>query len=101
VSEESHPAWRNLDQRSRHFRKHRRRLRLRTVAEYEESALDTIRVGVRFEYFDPPVNQWQVGYYDPPTSRFTALNDDEAVIETHFTASESYVRNLVRSNYPL
>jgi hypothetical protein len=100
VTTEREPRWRDELTRDEHFRKHRRKLRLRTVAEYERSALETIRAGVRFEYFDPPANRWRVGYYDLLAGRFTALDEDELEIETHFAAPESYVRNLVRSTYP-
>lgn len=71
------------------------------MAEYERSALETIRDGIRFEYFDPPKNAWRVGFFDSLTRRFTGLSEDERDIVTHFRASESYVRGLVRSTYPL
>ena len=99
MTTEGNPRWRNDLARDEHFRKHRRKLRIRTVVEYERSALKTIHDGIRLEYFDPRADQWRVGYYHPATERFIALSDDELEIQTHFRCPESYVRRLVRSTY--
>lgn len=97
---EGDPAWRDELKRDEHFRKHRRGLRLRTIADYDRSSIETIRDGIRFEYFDPTSAKWRVGYFDRPNRRFTALSDDESEIVAHFRASESYARSLVGSTYP-
>ena len=41
----------------------------------------------------------RVGYYHRLTDRFVGLSDDEAIIFTHFAASERYVRTRPNSTY--
>ena len=82
-----------------HFRKHRRGLRVSTVEEYDASARETIRVGVRFTYTDRKDQDTRVGYFDPWRSRVTCLTVDEHYIMSHFHATEHYVRSLLDSDY--
>jgi hypothetical protein len=82
-----------------HFYKHGPGLGRATVEAYDESARATIRVGRRFTYTDPSSSEARVGYYHPPTQRFTALSADESRILTHFRRDEAYVRRLPDSTY--
>jgi pyocin large subunit-like protein len=84
-----------------HFGKHGHALGLSTIADYDASARDTIRVGKRFTYRTRLGRKPPVGYYDPRTNRFTALTRDEAIILTHVppTTGAAYVRGLPRSSY--
>jgi hypothetical protein len=81
-----------------HFRRHGARLRVRDVAAHDRSARETIRRGVRFTYTGD-TGDVHVGYFEPERSRFTALDDAESVIITHFQATEHYVRTLADSDY--
>ena len=93
--------WQSRAELERHFRRHRRLLRVRTVAEYDASARETIDVGTYFEYRDLGNDEPRVGYYHLETQRFVGLSDDEATILTHYRCPEGYVRNNLRgSTYP-
>lgn len=94
------PVWINRRELQRHFAKHHRKLGLRRVDDYESSSLDTIRVGIRFEYVELTTGEWRWGYYDQPTRRFTAVTYDETEIVTHFPESEDRIRRLPASTYP-
>jgi len=74
-----------------------------SAEEYDQSARDTIAVGVRFTYEDAASGAPRVGYYDPTTNLLTALSDDETRIFTHFHpwGAEDYLReDLPFSTYP-
>jgi hypothetical protein len=93
------PQWRSRRELERHFHTHRRLLRVRTVAQYDQSARETMDVGTHFEYRDRETGEWRVGYYDRPTERFVALTEDEEEIVSHFRCDEEYVIGLPRSTY--
>jgi hypothetical protein len=92
-------AWRTEAHRRAHFRLHGHRLRLRTVEEYDASARETIRLGVRVSYMDLDSGEDRVGYFDPDRGRFTGLSADERFIVTHFRATARYVRRLLNVDY--
>ncbi len=92
-------AWRSTEHLQDHFVRHRRRLRVASVAAYVTSAEETIRVGVYFEYRDPETDEPRVGYYDEVGHRFVGLTDDETAIVTHFRCNEGYVERLPGSTY--
>lgn len=75
---------------------------IHTVAEYDASARETIRLGISFTYTDLDSGRAKIGYYAVGTNRFTALNRSETRILTHFVPArgESYVRGLPDSTYP-
>jgi hypothetical protein len=93
------PEWKSQHHLREHFRDHGRKLRLRTLAGYDESAKNTIEVGTRFNYRDRQTGEWRIGYYDRTTERFTAVSDDEQNIVSHFRCPEWYVAELPRSDY--
>jgi hypothetical protein len=84
-----------------HFQKHRYEFRSHSVAEYDESARRTIRLGKGFTYTDPDWGTPRVGYFAVGSGRFTALNASQTRILTHFIPSdgERYVRTLPDSTY--
>lgn len=81
-----------------HYTKHRNLLGVATEQEYDESARETIRRGIRFEYRERN-GLPRVGYFDRERGRLTALEIDENRITTHCAASEVYVRRLRDSTY--
>jgi len=91
--------WKSAEHLERHFRRHRRLLRVATVADYDASARETIEAGSYLEYRDPDTSEWRVGYYHVETGRFTGLTDDEGAIVTHFRCRARYVRDLPGSTY--
>jgi hypothetical protein len=70
-----------------------------TEQEYDESARETIRQGVRFTYRDRSTRVKRVGYFERATGRFTVLNERETRIRSHFLTSERQVRALPESDY--
>ena len=93
-------AWRSAGHLRHHFTRHRRGLRVATIAAYLASADETILVGTAFEYRDPETDAPRIGYVDPFTGRFVGLSDDEEQILTHFRCNERYVtRTLPGSTY--
>jgi hypothetical protein len=92
--------WQSVGHLAKHFRNHRRRLGIRTVAAYDASARETIEIGTYLEYRDLDSDDARIGYYDRESRRFTALTSDGATILTHYRCSESYVANsLTGSTY--
>jgi hypothetical protein len=92
--------WPDPAYRRSHFRFHRAQLGIQTEDDYDASARETIRNGVRLLYTDRESGEDRVGYFVPERRRFTALSDDEAIITSHFRASENYVRHLPDVIYP-
>lgn len=92
-------AWTNQRERFRHFRRHGQVLGRLTEDDYDASARATIRAGKRFTYTDSGTGKQRVGYYDLRSERFTALNEAETRILTHFRCPERYVRTLPESAY--
>src|SRR5262249_52676566 len=92
--------WPDESYRRRKFAKHGARLRLKTVDDYDASARETIRDGLRFTYSESDPSEDRVGYFDSNRRRLTALSGDETVIVNHFRATENYVRHLENSDYP-
>ena len=95
----SGPAWSSERRRRQHFAAHRRRLNVRTLEEYDASALEAIRVGTYFGLIDSDTGAPRVGYYDRWTERLTALSEDESTIFSHFRCPERYVADLLGSTY--
>lgn len=94
-------TWVSLVRLQWDFRKHGHEFPFSTVDEYEASSLDTVTVGVRFEFEDRKSGRDRVGHYDKATNRLTVLTDDEMFILSHYrpTRGEAYVRGLLRSTY--
>jgi hypothetical protein len=97
----SAPVWVSLSRLRWDFGKHGREFPFTTVQDYEVSSLDTISVGVRFEFEDGKSGRPRVGYYDIAMNRLTVLTDEEVFILSHYrpTRGEPYVRGLLRSTY--
>ncbi len=92
--------WRSDEHMVRHFRRHGRRLGCATIQRYDASARETMEVGTQFEYRDPETDEWRMGWYDRPTGRFTATDQDGLFIRTHFRCPERYVADtLTGSTY--
>ena len=74
---------------------------MRSVADYDASARATIRVGKRFTYRDPDTGEPRVGYCAMGSGKLTILQQDEAVILSHFIpgGGRQYVRSLPESTY--
>ena len=85
-----------------HFQLHGHTLPgVRFVADYDNSARETIRLGIAFSYTDLEYNVPRIGYFARGSNRFTALNRWETKIMTHFIPDdgENYVFNLPDSTY--
>jgi hypothetical protein len=95
------PTWVHQTELLMHYRKHGSKLPVQSVQEYEASALDTIRAGVRFTFVDTAKGLQRVGYYDSVTNRLTVLSDDELLILSHSPPDrgEQYVRDRPGSTY--
>jgi hypothetical protein len=83
--------WMSNERLRHHFGRHARRLGCATIQEYDASARATIEVGTQFEYRDPELGVWRMGFYDRFTRRFTATDQDGVFIVTHFRCPERYV----------
>jgi pyocin large subunit-like protein len=97
----SDPSWVSQFRLRTDFGKHGPEFPFSTVDEYEESSLDTFRVGARFEFEDRKSGRDRLGYYDKATNRLTVLTDDGLLILSHYrpTQGETYLRRLKRSTY--
>jgi hypothetical protein len=98
VTDPSQAPWGAPPARWNHYTKHRNVLGVATEQENDESARETIRQGIRFEYQERNGIS-RVGYFDRVRGRLTALERDESRITTHCAASEVYVRRLRSSTY--
>jgi hypothetical protein len=90
--------WRSRQHLEDHFGLHRGELGVRSVAEYDASAQDTITVGVRFTYRDRGTGEPRIGYFDRESARFTST-DLQNFIVTHFQTDEGYAADVPRSTY--
>jgi hypothetical protein len=81
MSEPSKAPWGDPPTRWNHYTKHRNVLGVATEQEYDESARETIRRGVRFTYRDRSAGVMRVGYFEQASGRFTALNQHETQIQ--------------------
>jgi len=81
-----------------HYAYHRGELRVRSTAEYDASAQETIEIGVRFTYRDQSTGLRHTGYFHRETARFTGT-DPDGLIVTHFQTDEGYVADLLESSY--
>ena len=72
---------------------------MRTLEEYDASALEVMGVGTYFEFVDSDTGAPRVGYYDRWTERLTVLSDDESTLFSHFRCPERYVAGLLGSTY--
>ncbi len=97
----ANPTWVHRTELLKHFRKHGHKLPVRTVQEYEASAIDKIQRGVRFTFEDIAKGALRVGYYDKVSNRLTVMTDDELVILSHYPPDrgEQYVRDRPSSTY--
>ena len=95
------PTWVSSARLRWDFRKHGREFPFGIIDVYEASSLDTIAVGVRFEFEDRKSGRDRLGYYDKATNRLTVTTDDGLFILSHYRPSrgEAYVRGLLRSTY--
>jgi pyocin large subunit-like protein len=95
------PTWVSSARLRWDFHKHGHEFPSSTVQDYEASSLDTISVGVRFEFADRKSGRDRLGYYDRATNRLTVTTDDGLIILSHYRPSrgEAYVRGLLRSTY--
>jgi hypothetical protein len=101
------PQWPSRRRLEEKFTQHRRDFSghllygpLYNADDYDNSARETIQDGVRFTYTDIRAGRPRVGYFDPPTERFTATTADGRWVLTHYPAEEDYVRDLPDSDYP-
>ena len=72
----------------KHFDKHKERVGVDSVREYDLSARETIANGRRFEYRDAHSNEPRVGYFDEATGLFTATGQTRklpAIFSHHVT----------------
>src|SRR2546423_1150457 len=89
----SQAPWDEPPARWNHYVDHGRGVGAASEREYDESARETIRRGVRFEYRERN-GVLRVGYYDRMRGFFTGMESDESRITTHYAAGEAYVRRL-------
>jgi len=90
--------WRTWEHLADHFPEHRGELRVRSIDEYDASAQETIRLGVRFTYRDFTTGERRIGYYHRETARLVSL-DLDGFIRTHFHTDEGHVADLDQSTY--
>jgi len=90
--------WKTRKHLEDHFGEHHRELRVRSSAEYDASAQETIEIGVRFTFRDRITVEPRSGYFHRDTSRFTAT-DLDGLIRTHFLTDEAHVAGLPRSTW--
>lgn len=72
----------------KHFDKHKERVGVDSVREYDLSARETIDNGRRFKYRDAHSNEPRVGYFDEATGLFTATGQTRklpAIFSHHVT----------------
>ena len=93
------PEWGSQDDLDEHFEDHGALLGCQTVTEYELSSKSTIDTGTFFTYRDRSTGERRLGYYDPFTGRFSAVNEDGDTIVTHFRCGERYIRGLPENDY--
>jgi hypothetical protein len=91
-------AWKSVEHLEDHYEFHRRELRVRSIAEYDASAQETIALSTRFSYRDRGTGESRLGYFHRDSSRFVAT-DLAGYIVTHFQTDEFYVVTLPRSTY--
>jgi hypothetical protein len=91
-------AWKSRAHLDDHFGQHRGELRVRSIAEYDKSAQDTIILGTRFTYVDRDTCERRIGYFHRDSARFTATTVDGQIV-THFQADEGYAADLLFSTY--
>jgi len=90
-------SWKSTADLEDHFRRHRRAVGARSVEQYAELALLTIREGIVFHY--RLGSRRRIGRYHIRRGLFVALQDDGETILTLDHKSENYVRNLPSSTY--
>jgi len=90
--------WESPEHLEDHFPLHRGELSVRSVAEYDASAQETILLGVEFSYYYDPEGIWRIGFFHRETSRFVSASLRRRII-THFRADEAYAADLTHSTY--
>jgi hypothetical protein len=91
-------AWKTPEHLTDHYGWHRGELRVRSVAEYDASAQETLLLGTPFTYRDPVTGEPRIGYFHRATSRFVST-DLDGYVRTHFQTDESHVAGLPLSTY--
>jgi hypothetical protein len=91
-------AWKSEAHLLDHFGYHRGELRVRSIAEYDASAQETIEIAVHFTYRDFITGENHIGYYHRDSARFVGTTLDNLIV-THFRTDEDYVATLDRSTY--
>src|SRR6188474_3013601 len=98
MSDPSQAPWGDPPALWNHYVKHPNVLRVATEQDYDDSARETIRRGVRFTFQERTTGVRRVGYFERATGRFTVLNEHETRIRSHFLTSERQVRALPESD---
>jgi hypothetical protein len=83
-----------------HYRNHGHEFPGYTIEQYDQSAHETVEIGILFEYADPDSDDDRTGYFDLATGRFTGTTLDGLIV-THFVTTEGYVIGLPYNDYPL
>lgn len=88
-------TWQHLED---HYGLHRRDFPGFSIEQYDDSAQETIAVGVRFTYRVRVTLERRVGYFHRESSRFVAV-DLEGFIRTHHRTDEATVAGFWQSTY--
>jgi hypothetical protein len=83
-------VWKTEDHLVDHYALHRGEPRCRSIEAYDQSAQETIALGVRFTYVDDRTGLPRVGYFHRDTSRKT-VTDSDGWIMSLFQTDEYYV----------
>jgi pyocin large subunit-like protein len=94
------PSWPSGPTLRSHYQDHGYKFPYYTLREYEDSSIETVRIGTPFTYTDA-TGRPRKGYYHQPSNRFTAVTADGRRIVTHFPPDrgEKYVEELLNSTY--
>jgi len=90
--------WKTQQHLEDHYWLRRGELRVRAIEEYDDSAQETLAIGVRFAYRDRRTAEPRVGYFHRATSRFAAI-DTDGFLRTHYRTDEAHCADLPRSTY--
>lgn len=95
------PSWPPGPTLQNHFASHGHKFPYLTIQEYEDSSVETAKLGVSFTYTDDATGRTRIGFYDKAGNRFTAVTSDGRRIVTHFPPDrgEKYVEELLDSTY--
>jgi len=90
-------AWKSIADLEDHVRRHGRAVGARSIEQYAELAVVTIRDGVLFHY--RLGSRRRIGRYHVRRGLFVALQENGETILTLDRESENYVRTLPDSTY--